>query len=386
MDAFFAAIEQRDRPELRGKPVVVGSSPHKRGVVSTASYEARLYGIHSAMPSRTAYQCCPHAHFLPVNMAHYQEESQKLMKILQAFSPDVEPLSIDEAFLDVKGLITPNLSPQSLSAEIQQTIRDNLQLAASIGIAGNKFLAKLASGTNKPEGLTTVPHDPDEILNWLAPMDVSAMWGVGSATLKLLRAKGIFLVRDLQAQQKVHLQSWFGVSHGEHLWQIARGIDERPLMTDRELKSISNEHTFNRDCEDKEEIRKTLIRLTEEVGRRLRNTNLVATTVILKIRYAPFNTHTRQRRLPKPTNADKDLLTAGLSLFNRERQDKPVRLVGFGTSNLSITGEGKDLQGWLFDPANPQARKGDTKAHLDYAVDQIRKKYGRNSLQRGFRE
>ena len=385
MDAFFAAIEVRDRPELRGKPVVVGSPPDKRGVVSTASYEAREFGIHSALPSRTAARRCPHAVFLPVDMTKYQDESRKLMAILRDVTPLVEPISVDEAFLDMTGVLRPGEKPEDRAAALQQRIRTDLDLTASVGIAPNKFLAKLASGMNKPEGITLVPFDAPAIETWLAALPVSDLWGVGKATLARMHAHGIHSVGDLQRQEAVHLRSWFGTSHGDHLWRLARGLDDRPVSTEREVKSISNEHTFDVDCRDPQVVRRTLLRLAEKVGSRLRQAEFLAGTAHLKIRYKPFDTKTRQKPLAPETHADRILVAAAMDLLEAEPDDRPVRLIGFGASHLKHRDDSTDdSQGRLFEePPDETTQRHEA---LDSAVDALRQKYGRDAVQRGFEE
>ncbi len=373
MDAFFAAVEIRENPELRGKPVVIGSPPDKRGVVSTASYEARKFGIHSAMPSRTAGKLCPHAIFLPVNSTLYSEVSHQVMDILNRFTPYVEQVSIDEAFLDVTGAMRQWTDAVELARALRQTIKDELQLTASAGVAGNKFLAKLASDMDKPDGLTVVPREPDEIVSFLAPLPVGRIWGVGKAAEKRLKRFGITTVEELQEHDETTLRRWFGEAFGSHLWHLARGLDERPIVTDRDAKSISNEHTFGVDCDNIAVVRQRLIELTENVGRRLRRSEKYAGTGQIKLRFADFKTLTRQQAFPSPTRTDHDLLACALELFEREKVRKPIRLIGFGVANLSET-PGQQL---LFEEPNHRQQA------LDEAVDKIRENFGKGALRRG---
>jgi DNA polymerase-4 len=373
MDAFFAAIEMRENPALKGKPVVIGSPPDKRGVVSTASYEARQFGIHSAMPSRTAGKLCPQAIFLPVNGALYTQVSHQVMDILHRFTPLVEQVSVDEAFLDVTGAMGPWSDPVVLANELKQSITDDLQLTASAGLAGNKFLAKLASDMDKPDGLTVVPRDPDEIVRFLAPLPVGRIWGVGKAARERLKRFGITTVAELQEQDEETLRRWFGDAFGSHLWHLARGLDERPVVTDRDAKSISNEHTFGIDCDDIQVVRQRLIELTENVGRRLRRSEKYAGTGQIKLRFSDFKTLTRQQGFAAPTRTDHDLLACALELLERETVRRPVRLIGFGVSNLSDA-PGQQL---LFEAPSHRHQA------LDQAVDTVREHFGKGALRRG---
>lgn len=381
MDAFFASVEQRDRPELQGKPVVVGAPADKRGVVSTASYEARVFGIHSAMPSRTAARLCPQAIFLPVDGPRYQAASQQIMEILRDITPFVEQVSIDEAFLDVNGVLATWDSPRALAQAIKRRIRDETGLTASVGVADNKFLAKLSSDLEKPDGLTESPSEPEAIRRFLAPLPVARLWGVGPAAEKRLKRFGMTTVEDLQQQDRAHLERWFGDLFGAHLWHLARGLDDRPVVTEQEAKSFSNEHTFGIDCDNSLVVRQCLIELTENVGRRLRKAGKHARTGAVKLRFADFRTISRQQALQKPTDTDQDLLDCALDLFDRERVRKPVRLIGFGVFNLADPAGHDPEQQELFpsedDPA-PERRRA-----LDSAVDRIRSRFGVRALRRG---
>lgn len=381
MDAFFAAVEQRDRPELRGKPVVVGAPADRRGVVCTASYEARVFGIHSAMPSRTAARLCPQAVFLPVDHTRYHAASSQVMNIVRGFTPVVEQVSIDEAFLDVAGALSAWDSPRALAQALKQQIHAETRLTASVGVAGNKFLAKLSSDMNKPDGLTEAPAEPEAILAFLAPLRVTRIWGVGAAAEQRLHRFGMTTIADLQQQDRSHLERWFGRQFGSHLWHLARGLDDRPVVTEHEARSISNEHTFGIDCDNPLAVRQRLIELTENVGRRLRQSGKLARTGTIKLRYADFQTHTRQQPLPLPTRADRDLLDCALSLFDRERVRRPVRLIGFGVSNLLNPEEAPPIQQELFDDDSRPA--SDQRRALDAAVDRIRARFGLHALRRG---
>lgn len=381
MDAFYASIEQRDDPSLRGKPVIIGSPPDRRGVISTASYEAREFGVHSAMPSRTAGKLCPHGVFLSGNMSKYADVSGQVMTILRSYTPLVEPISIDEAFLDITDAAKRSTSAESLGHALKAQIQDELSLTASVGLAGNKFLAKLASDMDKPDGLTVVPTDPQEILSFLAPLSVSRIWGVGKVAQTRLKRFGIETVKDAQSHDQATLQRWLGNAFGEHLWRLCRGLDDRPLVTDHEAKSISNEHTFIEDCDDPLVVRQVLIRLTEQVGRRLRQSEKVASTGQIKLRFDDFKTITRQRSFRSPTATDHEILGCSLALFDAQNIRRPIRLIGFGVAGLSGPEAESTNQPDLFEM--PEDQNKTKHKSLDQAVDKIREKFGKDSLKRG---
>ncbi len=384
MDAFYASIEQRDNPALKGKPVIIGSPPDKRGVVSAASYEARKFGVHSAMPSRTAGTRCPNGVFLPVRMHHYIKISEQLHAIFEQFTPLIEPLSLDEAFLDVTGALHLwNNDAQQLARAMKQRIADRLDLPCSIGIAPNKFLAKLASDLEKPDGLCTVPGDPNAILSFLAPLPVRRVWGVGKVTGKRLAENQIFSIGDLQARSLSELQRIVGSkSGGEHLWSLAHGLDERPVEPETEDKSISREHTFDEDCRDPEVLRQVMLELTEHVGHRLRRSDRYAARISIKFRYADFKTHTRQETMSPPIASDRDLLRHALDLLERQAIRQPIRLIGFGVSQFSDTAN-DDPQPDLFDDSKTTKNNRERNERLDRAVDALRERYGRDALRRG---
>jgi DNA polymerase-4 len=381
MDAFYASIEQRDDPSLREKPVIIGSPPDRRGVVSTASYEAREFGVHSAMPSRTAGKLCPHGVFLSGNMSKYSDVSGQVMTILRSYTPLVEPISIDEAFLDITSAVKSWIAAEKLGHALKAQIQNELSLTASVGLACNKFLAKLASDMDKPNGLTVVPADPREILTFLAPLPVSRIWGVGKVAQARLKRFGIETVSDAQRHDQSNLQRWLGNAFGEHLWRLCRGLDDRPLVTEHEAKSISNEHTFIEDCDDPAVVRQVLIRLTEQVGRRLRQSEKVASTGQIKLRFDDFNTITRQRSLRHPTATDHEILGCSLTLFDAQNIHRPIRLVGFGVAGLSGPESESPTQPELFEMPEEQNQK--KHESLDRAVDRIREKFGKDALKRG---
>lgn len=383
MDAFFASIEQRDRPELRGKPVVVGADPDKRGVVSTASYEARAFGIRSAMPSRTAYRLCPEAVFVRPRMRHYAEVSDQLMAILESFTPDVEPVSVDEAFLDLGGVLHFWPDAETLARAVKEAIRRKLALTASAGLAGNKFLAKLGSDLHKPDGLTRVPTEPGAIAAFLAPLPTSRLFGVGATAAERLAQHGIRTIGQVQQTAETALAALVGVRFARHLRELAFGRDDRPLVLAWEEKSVSHETTFETDCADPEILRQTLVELAEQVGRRLRRLGKQARTVQIKIRFPDFKTLTRQTGLPAGEETDRGLIRAALALYTKESPQGPIRLLGFGATHLEPAGRATaPRQGDLF-AADPPPERAARDMRLDQAVDALREKYGRQILKRG---
>ncbi len=381
MDAFFAAVEQRDNPQLRGKPVIVGAPPNRRGVVSTCSYEARRFGVHSAMPSREAYRRCPNGIFLPVRGQRYAEVSKQVIAIFECFTPFVEKLSIDEAFLDVTGSMRLFGGAVGTAERLREAIRRDLQLTASVGVAPNKFLAKLASDINKPDGTTIVPREQHEIEAFLAPLPIERIWGVGKVTSRRLHDLGLSHIADLQRLSEADLQVILGDKGGSHIYRLSRGIDRRKIVTSTPEKSISHEHTYPEDCRDWRIVRQTLLELTEKVGARLRASSKHASTAHLKLRWFSFKTITRQAAFAVPTDTDADLIAIALDLLAREECSKAVRLVGFGVSKLVDPDSDHFFQPDLFGEADPTDKEKDQ--DLDTAVDQIRRRFGRDILKRG---
>lgn len=377
MDAFFASVEQHDHPEYRGKPVVVGAPFDQRGVISAASYEAREFGIHSAMPSREAYKRCPHAIFVPVNGRRYSEVSRQIFTIFERFTPLVEPLSIDEAFLDVTGSRALFGPPESIGEQIRSAIRAETGLTASVGVAPNKFLAKLASDMQKPDGLTIVPRARAEIIAFLAPLPVKRLWGVGRATSESLYQIGIQTVADIQNTPESTLSHMIGKHGARHLRRLAFGEDAREIELDRVEKSISKEHTFATDCRDVERLHQTLADLVEDVGRRLRQSGNFARVAKLKLRWTDFTTLTRQKPFESPCSDDYSLRTLARDLFDAEPRRQAVRLIGFGVSGFEAQ---RQEQLSLFDAGQPARHKLD---RLSEAVDTIRAQHGRHSIHRG---
>lgn len=355
MDAFFAAVEQREHPEWRGKPVVVGSPPDKRGVVSTASYEARAFGIHSAMPSREAYRRCPEAIFTPVNGALYHAVSEAIFSIFNRYTPFVEGLSCDEAFLDVTGSHTLFGDGEAIAQLIRADIAHELYLTASVGVAPNKFLAKIASELEKPDGLTIMPFEPEAIAARLAPMPATRIFGIGKRTAESLAAAGIQTIGDIQRSSEHTLVRLVGENTASHLKQLAFGIDDRPVEIERQEKSISREYTFAVDEEDPETVRSVLIELASDVGRQIREAGKFATTGRLKLRWSDFTTFTRQQAFDTPACDDFTFRETALALLAREKiSEHAIRLIGFGVTGLL---DERTEQPSLFSDENEQRRK-----------------------------
>ncbi|HBA84308.1 MAG TPA: DNA polymerase IV [Verrucomicrobia bacterium] len=376
MDAFFASVEQMDHPELKGQPVVVGSPPNERGVVAAASYEARKFGIHSAMPSSEAGRRCPHAIFRPVNMHRYAAISARVFKILERFTPLLEPVSIDEAFMDVTGAHALYGDGRAIAEKIRTAIHDEIGLTASVGVATNKFLAKLASDMNKPDGLTVMPSSPAEIRDFLAPLPVGRVWGVGKVTCGLLEKAGIATIGGLQNIPIDRLSAIVGQHSARHLQRLSWGEDARDIELEYEEKSISREHTFPTDCQKRDKLEHVLKDLVDDVGRRLREAGKYATIVHLKLRWQGFQTITRQKQLDSACSDDFRLRTAAQELFDVQKLIKPVRLIGFGVSGLTSM---PTEQLSLFEAQTVQAER---REKLSRAVDQIRLKFGRDSIGR----
>ena len=381
MDAFFAAIEQRDRPELRGLPVVVGGPAASRGVVATASYEARRFGIRSAMPSSAAARLCPEAIFVAPRHDCYSAVSEQVMAILRDVTPLVEPLSIDEAFLEITGAVTTQGEARAIGEAIRGRLRRELHLTGSVGIGPNKFLAKLASDMHKPDGLTEAPCAPGAIRAFLAPLPVGRIWGVGPTTAALLERRGLRHIGDIQARPLEAMVRILGPNLGSHVHELAFGRDERPVEPGPpEEKSISHEETFARDIADREELRRCLLEQVERVGRRLRRHGRLASTIQIKVRFADFRTITRQQTLPQSTRADRDLWRAAAALFERLELPQPLRLIGFGVSGLEDAADARPRQLSLFPGPDDDADRNEA---LDEAVDALRQRFGAAILRRG---
>ncbi len=375
MDAFYASVEQRDHPQYRGRPVIVGSPPDRRGVVAAASYEARRFGVHSAMPSREAGRRCPQGVFLPPRMRRYEEVSRQVFRIFERFTPWIQPLSIDEAFLDVTGSLRLHGTGPQIAETIRAAIRGELGLTASVGVASNLFLAKIASDMRKPDGLTVVPDDPHAIRAFLAPLPAGRLWGAGKVTEAHLTRAGLRTIGDIQRCEPATLAALVGDHLAEHLHALAMGLDERVVETDDAEKSISREHTFDEDCADREAVEAKLVELTDDVGRRLREAKRYATTARIRIRWMSFRTISRQRRLDRPRCDDFSLRAAARALFDAERLLEPVRLVGFGVSGL-VDGPGPAT---LFDEIEGGAGR---RERLSRVMDEINRRYGTGAIRR----
>jgi len=374
MDAFYASVEQLDDPKLKGRPVIVGADPRGglgRGVVAACSYEARKFGVHSALPISQAWKLCPQGAYLPVRMERYVDLSHQVMDVLQRFTNLVEPLSIDEAFLDVTGSTALFGAPIQIARAVKKQIREATGLAASVGVAPNKFVAKIASDLKKPDGLVIV--EQGSIEDFLRDLPISRLWGVGPKTEERLHGLGIGTIGDLRAKPLSELVRLLG-NNGEHLHHLAWGRDDRPVVPNWEARSVSNETTFETDTADRELLLRTIRSLSETVGRRLRRDDWRARRITLKLRYEGFETHTKQTSLDRPTQGDDDIVHAAESLFDQFPLDRKVRLLGVGTGDLTRCG-GSPAQLDLF--AEPEKR--DT---LDRTVDAIRTKFGNASLRR----
>lgn len=373
MDAFYASIEIRDRPELAGLPVIVGGTPDGRGVVAAASYEARKYGVQSAQSAATALRRCPHAVVIRPRMSYYAQVSRQIFEILQRFTPLVEPLSLDEAFLDVTGCESLFGDGPQIARRIKQDVRSELGLVASVGVAPNKFLAKIASDLQKPDALVVV--ESHRVQDFLDPLPVGRLWGVGRVTgaaFQRLKIETVGQVRQLPVDV---LRQEFGES-GAAFWELAQGRDDRPVIPDREAKSISHETTFPCDVTAMDILRARLLELTELVGERLRRQGLCGRTVQLKVRFADFTTVTRAISLPHPTQATETIWKSAADLLTQAlpRRRLIVRLIGVGLHNLAPQRQ----QVTLFPELD-----GTRLAEVDQVTDQIRAKFGRSALRRG---
>jgi nucleotidyltransferase/DNA polymerase involved in DNA repair len=385
MDAFYAAVEIRENPALAGKPLIIGHRG-RRGVVSTCSYEARRFGVRSAMPSVTAERLCPGAVWLPGRMDLYVEVSHRLRRILEEATPIVEPISIDEAFLDLSGVVRAGRPVGTLddgarvARWLKDRVRDEERLTASVGVAPNKFLAKIASDLEKPDGLVVLPLAEVPLRLW--PLPVARLWGVGPKTAPRLEAAGLRTIGDVARRPVADLDMLVGESWGAHLHTLANGIDDRPVETSREARSISEERTYADDLRDPDAIDRALLARAEGVARELRREGLVARTVHLKVRAGDFTTWTRAHTLETPTDLAERIVTAARDLF-RERirlGRRGVRLLGVGVSGLlpaGATGAAMGVQAGLFpDPAEERARRAAR------ASDAVRARMGDDAITR----
>ena len=376
MDAFYASIEQRDDPALRGRPVIVGADPRQglgRGVVAACSYEARKFGVRSALPISRAWKLCPEGAFVRPRMDRYVEVSHEVMEVLRRFTNLVEPLSIDEAFLDVTGSQTLFGAPIQIARAIKKQVREATGLTASAGVAPNKFLAKIASDLRKPDGLVVV--ESNEVDRFLTELPISRLWGVGPKTEERLREMGMQTIGAVRARNRDDLMQALGNNLGAHLHALALGQDDRPVVPNWEPKSISNETTFDEDTRDRELLVGTIRRLAESVGRRLRRENYRARKVTLKIRLEPFETHTRQVSVKRPIDTDEEIIRLALSLFDQFSLQRRIRLIGVGTGDIVRPGDGPTQLGLFDEPKKDGV--------IDRTVDEIRQRFGDDLIQRG---
>ncbi|MDD3114138.1 MAG: DNA polymerase IV [Anaerovibrio sp.] len=362
MDAFYASVEQLDHEDYRGRPVIVAGLG-KRSVVSTCSYEARTFGVHSAMPTAKAMQLCPQGIFVEGNFPRYAEVSKAIFQIFESYSPLIEPLSIDEAFLDLTGMERLMESPAQYARQLKNEIRQKTGIVASAGIAPNKFLAKLASDLEKPDGLTIIA--PNRIQETLDPLPVKKIWGVGTKTNTLLAGIGVHTIRQLRQTKYSLLENILGRNMAAHLMELAQGRDNRPVAPRENAKSISNEVTFGEDIQGKEAARQILLELSVKVGRRLRHAGFKAKTIQLKLRKNDFTTYTRQRRLFEMSNFDNDIYRTVNELFSELGIFYGIRLLG-------VTASGFDEE----DELSLFTQNTHKKEKLYSTIDSINKKFG----------
>jgi DNA polymerase-4 len=376
LDAFFCAVEELHDPSLRGKAFAVGGRPEERGVVASCSYAARRFGVRSAMPTSRALRLCPGLIVISHHRGNYGEMSEKVMQRLHDLSPLVEQISIDEAFVDISDL---REAPEKVARRLQAQVNNELSLPCSVGVATNKLVAKIATEVGKktaqkdqpPNAVTVVPPGSEAV--FLDPLPADILWGVGPKTTARLAEKGIQTIGDIARHPAADLQRWFG-ENGRDLSRRARGIDESPVVTEHEVKSISQEVTFARDVRDDKMLADTLRELSAEVGRRLRKAEIAGTTVKLKLRWPDFTTLTRQVRLPQPTDQDEEIYRVALDLLGKARaKGKAVRLIGVGVSGLGAPLRQLELWG----VQSEKSRK------LQEALDELHEKYGKKSIRRG---
>ena len=373
MDAFFAAIAVLDDPSLRGKAVLTGGNG-PRGVVTTASYEARKFGCHSAMPMGQALRLCPHAVCVKVPGDRIRQKSREVFAVLDRYSPLVQPLSVDEAFLDMTGTARALGPPEEVARKLKLEVAKETGLTASVGVAFNKFLAKLASDLDKPDGLVVIT--PDNLDATLLPLPVGKVWGIGPATQRRLERHRIRTVGDLRKLSVQRLERLFG-EHGQRFYRLCRGLDARPVVPDRSAKSIGHEQTFGVNLTDPDHVRAVLLDQAEQVGRRLRAHGFTARGVTVKIRFGDFQTLTRSHALHTPTDLDVELYAAGRTLFDRwaAASFSPVRLIGLSASPV-LRGAGQQP---LFAQADREKQQ-----RLDATLDRITERFGKRTVHRGW--
>lgn len=370
LDAFFVSVELLERPDLRGKPVAVGGRVDERGVISSASYEARKFGVRSALPTRTAFQLCPDLILLSPRHELYAQHSRDVMRMLHEITPQIEQISIDEAFLDVTGAELRYGSVEKLARHLHTRIHDEFGLPCSIGVASNKLVAKIATEHAKPNNVCIVPAGKEA--EFLAPLPVRALWGVGPKTAEILKTLGVDTIGQIAQVRSDALVRRFGKNGADDLLRRANGNDNSPVESEREAKQISQETTFAQDVADAARLRATLLELSESVGLRLREEGLSARTLAVKLRYGDFTTFTRQITLPQPTDLDQAIFEHAWSLFEANWNKRPIRLIGVAARGLSPAARQLDL----FE------QKDDRTDRLTRTVDEIRHKYGVEALRR----
>ena len=387
MDAFYASVEQLDHPEYKGHPVIVGGLS-SRGVVATASYEARKFGVHSAMPISRAKKLCPHGIYVYPNMARYKEISHIIHKVMEEFTPIIEPLSLDEAFLDVTGITHKFTGPKALGRAIKDRVFEETGLIISAGLAPNKFLAKLASDLDKPDGLVVIPYGKE--CESLANLPIKRIWGVGPSTERRLKDGGFDLIKDVQAlPDEKPLVPYVG-NQARRIWELARGIDERPVEPDRQIQSVGNEETYESDIEDPAVIDLELHYFANRVAKRLRKYGLMGHTVSIKVRYNDFKTVSRQKRLDSATDQERIIYDTSVLLWNKlmrtaplpqfdtsvlDMPIKPIRLLGVTVSGLSTEGI---VQDDLFSIGTDEKDE-----KLSTVLDSLASKFGEGAIMSG---
>ena len=383
MDAFFASIEQLDHPEYKGHPVIVGGLS-SRGVVATSSYEARKFGVHSAMPISRAKKLCPDGVYVYPRMDRYKEVSHQIFSIMREFTPHIEPLSIDEAFLEVSGMSTMYSGPKALGRAIKDRVFEKTGLIISAGLAPNKFLAKLASDLDKPDGLVVIPYGREKEI--LAPLPIKRIWGVGPRTEKILKNGGFHLMRHIQALPDESSLIPLVGNQARRIWELANGIDDRPVETDRKIQSIGAEETYEEDLTDGSAIELEFRYFANRLSKRLRKRNLLGHTVSIKVRYDDFTTVSRQKRLDTPSDHEHVFFETALLLWNKLMQDKtsgltfmdppgPIRLLGLTVSGLD---EEVPMQDSLF-----ESPKNETENKLAGVLDSLESKFGETAVMSG---
>ena len=383
MDAFFASIEQLDHPEYKGHPVIVGGLS-SRGVVATCSYEARKFGVHSAMPISRAKKLCPDGVYVYPRMDRYKEVSHQIFSIMKEFTPHIEPLSIDEAFLEVSGMSTMYSGPKALGRAIKDRVFEETGLIISAGLAPNKFLAKLASDLDKPDGLVVIPYGREKEI--LAPLPIKRIWGVGPRTEKILKTGGFHLMRHIQALPDESCLIPLVGNQARRIWELANGIDDRPVETDRKIQSIGAEETYEEDLTDGNAIELEFRYFANRLSKRLRKRNLLGHTVSIKVRYDDFTTVSRQKRLDTPSDHEHVFFETALLLWNKLMQDKtsgltfmdppgPIRLLGLTVSGLD---EEVPMQDSLF-----ESPKNETENKLASVLDSLESKFGETAVMSG---